>query len=235
MWKTKLTPLQYRLLVSALTRIDNTTPQAITITLNNLSNHNRKDIRQSADALISRLIPLQQQDHIYNPKTRPPLTIENIKGNPAIINLSKIKATHTKTLVAQLILYNLLQQLRKTKTPAHILVDEAHNYLKQSKETQPPIIKAYLEYRKYNTRITIATSNANTIPPEITQNTTTIITHRLPTITQAKTIADTILSNPQQKPILIETLRTLPTGTTLVTTPWHPQPTITKIHPPRTH
>ena len=233
-WGTTLTPLQYRLLVSALTRIDNPTPQTIIITLNGLGNHNRRDIRQSADALISRLIPLQQHNHIYDPATRPPLTIENTKGNPVIINLSGIKTTHTRMLTAQLILYNLLQQIRETRTPTHILVDEAHNYLKQTRETPPPVIKAYLEYRKYNAKITIATSNTTIIPPEITQNTTVLITHRLPSITQTKPIIDILLANPQQKPILTETLRTLPTGTTLTTTPWQQKPAITQIHPPKT-
>ncbi|RLI01469.1 hypothetical protein DRO31_06400, partial [Candidatus Bathyarchaeota archaeon] len=120
------------------------------------------------------------------------------------------------------------------RTPTHILVDEAHNYLKQTRETPPPVIKAYLEYRKYNAKITIATSNTTIIPPEITQNTTVLITHRLPSITQTKPIIDILLANPQQKPILTETLRTLPTETTLTKTPWQQKPAITQIHPPRT-
>ncbi len=233
-WNQPITPLQYRLLLTTITRIDNPTPTTIIIALKNMQTHNRRDIRQSADALISRLIPLTENQHLYTPIEKPPITLQEIKGNPTIINLSPITPTHIKTLTAQLILHTLLQQTKQTLKPIHILIDEAHNYIKQTQTTQPAIIQAYLEYRKYNVKITIATSNAIQIPKEITQNTNTLITHRIPNITQAKTITDYLITNPKQQHLYIETLRTLPTGTAIITSPQTP-PTIIKINPPNTH
>ena len=230
-WNTQLTPMQYTTLKKAVYKTSN--PREIFREIEKHLNSPRKDIKQSAQALLNRLEPVKNIVLENSNPNLPPLNPWKTP-NLTIITLNHLETIQEKTITAQLTLHLTLKQTIKTITTkpiTHIILEEAHHYIKPTTHIPTLIEQTYLEHRKHGTNITTITPHPN-LPPTITTNTHLTITHRTNTLTTARTAAELITPTPTLTNTYTKQLKQLKTGQTIITSTQQPQPTLTQIQPP---
>ena len=181
-WNTVLSPMQYSILRKAVYKAQGN-PREIFYTVERELGSSRRDVRQASNALLNKLEPVRNVLHTLTSNTNPPLSLRNLPYL-AIVNLGAYETSEEKALAAQLVLHSLIAQLRNvvSKKPIlHVVLEEAHHYLKPHMELPTLIEEALIEHRKHGINLTLVTSNPN-LPQTVTLNTQLILVHRANTL-----------------------------------------------------
>ncbi len=228
-WRSPLTPLQRRILLSTISKIEGLTVDRLLHAFSSWLSSDRRDYIQSADALISRLSILVPLKNVFDP-SKP--RIELPRNGILVIDLSSIEPTYLRKVAAHALLYTLLRRARAARRGLVVAIDEAHNLL--DTDSRNIVIEAFLEYRKFGIEMILATSSFTDLPRQIVENTSVVIAHRIPSLRQAEAVADLFGSTRREKEMWIETLRTLRTGIAAVITRNSIYPMLVEIDPPTT-
>ncbi|HDI02067.1 MAG TPA: DUF87 domain-containing protein [Ignisphaera sp.] len=226
LWNMQLSPLQRRILLSTASKIENLSIDTLIISMKKWLESDRRDYKQSADALISRLSILLPLRNIFNPY-KPKLEIPS-KGI-TVIDLSSIEPAYLKKIAIHALLYTILKKMKRNRKSLSIAIDEAHNVLDNDRRNI--VIEAFLEYRKFGIEMILATSSFTEIPKSIVENTSTIIVHRVPSLRQAEILADLFGANYREKEMWIETLKNMRTGVTAILSRYSIHPILIEIEP----